>query len=107
MTAATQKTGRVAKLTDVKGIQEYRFVAKDWTAPLPHVAWFEFDPVKHADEYERQRVDILARVDRLRDFCGQTWDFTTTWFKNREPFYTARIDHHPVERPVLVVIGGL
>ena len=107
MTAAVAKTGRVTKLADVKGVMEYRFVPKGWVAPLPHVTWFEFDPVKHADEYDRQREDILARVDRLRAWDNSEWDFTASWYKDGAPIYTARIDFHPTERPVLVVIGGL
>jgi hypothetical protein len=108
VTTATAKTGRVTKLADVKGVMSYRFVPRGWVAPLPNQMWFEFDPVKHVDEYEKQRLDILARVDRIRAFNGETWDFTATWFKNFfEPVYTARIDFDPVERPVLVVVGGM
>lgn len=107
MAAATIKTGRVTKLSDVKGVMEYRFVPKGWIAPLPNQMWFEFDPVKHADEYTRQHEDMLARVDRVRAFNGETWDFTATWFEKGAPVYTARIDFDPVERPVLVVVGGM
>jgi len=103
---ATPKTGRVFKLADVKGVMEYRFVPKGWVAPLARQSWFEFDPVKHVDEYERQRLDVLARADRLRVWDGREWDFTASWFQNGTPVHTARIDHHPVERPVLVIVGG-
>jgi hypothetical protein len=107
VTTASAKTGRVTKLADVKGVMEYRFVPKGWAAPLSSLTWFEFDPVKHADEYAKWRDDIAARADRLRAWDGREWDFTATWFKDYAPIYTARVDFDPVERPVLVVVGGV
>ena len=107
MTAATAKVGRVAKPADVKGVMEYRFVPKSWAAPMPHHAWFEFDPLRHADEYTRWREDIVARADRLRAWDGREWDFTVSWLRDGTPFYTARIDFDAVERPMLVLVGGL
>lgn len=107
MTVATTKTGRVTKLADVKGVMEYRFVPKGWVAPLARQMWFELDPVKHADEYEQQRLDILARADRLRTWDGREWDFTASWYVDGVPTRTERIDHHPTERPVLVLVGAV
>lgn len=108
MTAASAKAGRVTKLSDVRGLMEYRFVPKGWTAPpeFPHLTWFEFDPIKHADEYAKWQADMHARMERLRAFNGEVWDFTASWYKDRQPVYTTRIDFDPVERPVLVVIGN-
>lgn len=100
------KTGRVKSLNEVRGVMSFRFVSKNWTSLIPHLMWFEFDPIKHVDEYEKQRNDMAARAVRLRIWNGQEWDFTATWYKNGEPFYTTRIDYHPIERPVLVLIGG-
>lgn len=111
MTAATQKTGRVTKLAHVKGAAEYRFVPKDWAPPsgFGHLCWFEFDPVEHADEYAKWKTDIgHARGARLRKFTDSAveWDFTASWYRNGEIVYRVRVDHDPIERPVLVVIGG-
>lgn len=111
MTAATQKTGRVTKLTHVKGAMEYRFVPKGWTTPpgFENLCWFEFDPVEHADEYAKWKADIgHARGARLKKFTGSNveWDFTASWYHDGKIVYRVRVDHDPVERPVLVVIGG-
>jgi hypothetical protein len=79
--AATGKTGRTAKLADVKGLMEYRFVSKNWTPPpeFGHLVWFEFDPVKHAGEYAKWKLDIgNDRAERLKKFSGVEWDFTAT-----------------------------
>lgn len=105
---ATVKTGRVTRLADVKGLMEYRFVPKGWAPPpeFPHLSWFEFDPVQHAGEYAKWKIDISERAARLKKFDGTVWDCKATWFKNGEPSYVARIDYDIVERPVLVVIGG-
>lgn len=104
--ATVERVGRVTNLKHIRGLVEYRFVQRGWTAPLPHLVWFEFDPIQHADEYQKWRNDILARADRLRRWNGREWDFTGSWFRNGQPFYTTRIDYHPVERPILVAIGG-
>lgn len=107
---ATAKTGRTTKLADVKGLMEYRFVPKGWAPPpeFAHLVWFEFDPVKHAGEYAKWKLDIgNDRAERIKKFTGAEWDFIAKWYRNGEPVYVARIDHDPVERPVLVVIGGI
>lgn len=102
----THKTGRVTKLSDVKGVVEYRFVPQGWICPIPQLAWYEFDPVKHADVYAQWQADIVDRAARMKLWTGQDWDFTATWLHDGQTL-TSRIDFHPVERPVLVVIGGL
>lgn len=107
MTTTTQKIGRVSKLADIKGLMEYRFVPKDWAPPLVQLAWYEFDPIRHADEYQRWREDIEARSDRLRVLNPEAvWNYEVAWFKDGQPVYTARIDYDPIERPMLIAVGG-
>ena len=105
---ATGKTGRVTRLSDVKGVMEYRFVPVGWTSPAPfdsHVCWFEFGPVKHTDEYVKIKADMIARADRLKTRCNTNWDGTGTWFNFQKP-YVAKVTYDEVERPILVLIGG-
>lgn len=110
MTAATNKIGRVTKLSDVKGVMSYRFVPKNWGGPpkpfCDHLCWFEFDPVKHADEYDRQKKDMVARVERLKTWCHEDWDGTVSMFSFSGPWH-AKITFDPIERPVLVLLGGI
>ena len=106
---ATGKVGRVTKLSDVKGVMEYRFVPKNWTGPpaahAKHVCWFEFDPMKHADEYAKIKADMIARAERLKTWCNEDWDGTVRWYNRSEPWVT-KVTYDEVERPILVLIGG-
>lgn len=109
MTTATGKTGRVTKLSDVKGVMEYRFVPKNWQGPpaaFAQVCWFEFDPVKHADEYAKIKADMVARVERLKTWCNEDWDGTGRWYSQSGP-WTDKITYDEVERPILVLIGNI
>lgn len=104
------KTGRVTKLSDVKGVMEYRFVPRDWEGPpMPfgaHVCWYMFDPIKHADDYAKIKADMVARRDRLKAWCDEDWDGTARWFSFSGP-WVAKVTYDEVERPILVLIGGL
>jgi hypothetical protein len=108
--SAANKNGRVTKLADIKGILEYRFVGSfDWTPPKPfcdHIAWFVFDPVKHADEYERVKKDMVARAERLKTWCNIDWDGTGSWYSVAKAPYVAKVTYEETERPILVLIGG-
>lgn len=98
---------RVSSLKAIKGLMEYRFVPKDWTPPkafADHVDWFVFDPDKHADEYEKIRVDMVGRAERLKNFNGNDWDGVARWY-NKSGVYAAKVTYDPVERPFLVLIG--
>lgn len=107
---ATGKTGRVTKLSDVKGVMEYRFVPKDWDGPpaaYAHVCWFVFDPVKHADEYAKVKADMIARRERLKAWVNEDWDGTGRWFSTKGGPWVAKVTYDEVERPILVLIGNI
>ena len=110
MTATKGKTGRVTKLADVKGVLAYRFVPKNWEGPPKpfdaHLCWFEFDLIKHTDEYDRQKKDMIARVERLKTWCNQDWDGTVSMFSFSGPWIT-KVTYDEIERPVLVLLGGI
>ena len=109
MTAATEKTGRVTKLSDVKGVMEYRFVPKNWEGPpseFSHVCWYVFDPVKHADDYTKIKADMIGRKERLKAWCNEDWDGTGRWYHRAQP-WAAKVTYDEVKRPILVLIGNI
>ncbi len=110
VTATTIKTGRVTKLSDVKGVMAYRFVPKNWEGPPPpfdaHLCWYEFDPVKYVDDYTKIKADMIARAERLKNWCREDWDGTVSLFSFQGP-WVVKVTYDEVERPVLVLIGGI
>jgi hypothetical protein len=111
MTATTAKTGRVTKLADIKGIMEYRFVGSfDWTPPKPfanRLVWFMFDPIKHANDYEKIKQDMIDRAERLKTWCVTDWDGTGTWYSSESEPWITKVTYDETERPILVLIGNI
>lgn len=109
MAIATAKTGRVTKLADVKGTMAYRFVPHDWPGPpsaFAQVTWYVFDPVKYADDYAKIKADMLGRRERLKTWCNEDWDGSVSWYNGGE-LWTAKVTYDEIERPVLILMGGL
>jgi len=108
---ATGKLGRVTKLSDVKGVMEYRFVPVDWKGPpaafATQVCWYVFDPVKHADDYAKIKADMIARRERLKAWCNEDWDGTARWYCRQPGPWVEKITYDEVERPILVLIGNI
>ena len=87
-------TGRVATLYQMcGGLFEWRFVAEDWTSPLPHLHWLV---VSKEDDAEL----FWSWVGKLRR-CGPV-----TWHLGKDERYEAAVSYDPVDRPVLVKVGG-